>query len=408
MTITLEAELRDERANAIWLSMKAFFLTIATAMFATVPAYAEEFSASAIVTFNKRMITDTKVSGMADPFTKRSLTPDDPVRVASVSKLIVALGVMRLVDAGTLNLDRDVSDYLGWRLRNPAFPNMPITLRLLLSHRSSLTDNVDYIIPAGGSVQASTADAKAWDAAHPPGEYFRYTNLNFPVIASVMEAATGERFDALMARLVFKPLKLDACFNWTTCSDAAVARAVVLTDGVGAIRRDHLQGKRPACPTVPAADGVCDLSRYKPGINGGLFSPQGGLRISAQGLATIGQMLLRRGRGFISARSYKTLVTPLWGYDGTNGETEGGFWCSYALAVQTLSSGASDCKDDPFGDGRRRIGHPGEAYGLRSGLWIDPATGKGTAYFITAVADDAAKGRSAFNTVEEALLQGRK
>ena len=371
------------------------------------PARANDFGASVIITFNARGITSTKATGMADPFVKRSLTIDDPVRVASVSKLVVVLGVMRLVDAGMLDLDRDVSDYLGWRLRNPAFPDVPVTLRLLLSHQSSLTDNVDYVIPLGGTVQTSVADPKAWDGAHPPGTYFRYANLNFPIVASVIEAVTRERFDVLMARLVFKPLKLDACFNWTTCSDVSVARAVVLTDGAGAVRRDHLDGKRPACPTVSAADGSCDLSMYKPGINGGLFSPQGGLRISARGLATIGQMLLRRGRGFLKPASFKVMSTPLWRYNGVNGEIEGGFWCSYGLAVQTLASGTAGCKDDLFGDGRPRIGHPGEAYGLRSGLWIDQVTGTGTAYFITAVADDAAKGRSAFNAAEEALLQGQ-
>jgi CubicO group peptidase (beta-lactamase class C family) len=387
--------------------MTRFFLGLLSFMLMIVPARAEDFGASAIVTFNARAITSITTKGMADPFAKRSLTIDDSARIASVSKLVVALAVMRLVDAGMLKLDRDVSDYLGWRLRNPAFPDTPITLRLLLSHQSSLTDNVDYAIPLGGSVQASAADPKAWDAAHPPGTYFRYANLNFPIIASVMEAATRTRFDTLIARLVFKPLKIDACFNWTTCSDATVARAVVLTDGRGAVRRDHLQGKRPACPAVPAVDGTCDLNRYALATNGALFSPQGGLRISARGLVTVGQMLLRLGRGFLKPASFKAMISPQWRYDGTNGDTEGGFWCSYALAVQTLASGAAGCKDDPFGDGRQRIGHPGEAYGLRSGLWIDPATGTGTAYFITAVADDAAKGRSAFNAVEEALLQGQ-
>jgi CubicO group peptidase (beta-lactamase class C family) len=383
-----------------FLGLLAFILTIA-------PARASDFGASVIVTFNARAITSTATKGMADPFAKRSLTVDDPARIASVSKLVVALAVMRLVDAGALNLDRDVSDYLGWRLRNPAFPDTPITLRLLLSHQSSLTDNVDYAIPLGGAVQASADDPKAWDAAHPPGAYFRYANLNFPIVASVMETVTRERFDTLMARLVFKPLKLDACFNWTTCSDGTVARAVVLTDGTGAVRRDRLDGKRPACSVVPAADGSCDLGSYQLGTNGALFSPQGGLRISARGLATIGQMLLRRGRGFLKPTSFKTMITPLWRYDGANGDTEGGFWCSYGLAVQTLASGVAGCKDDPFSDRRRRVGHPGEAYGLRSGLWTDPANGTGTAYFITAVADDAAKGRSAFNAVEEALLQGQ-
>jgi len=45
---------------------------------------------------------------------QRSVTIDDPVRVASISKLVVALGVMRLVEQGKLDLDRDVNAYLGW------------------------------------------------------------------------------------------------------------------------------------------------------------------------------------------------------------------------------------------------------------------------------------------------------
>ena len=394
-------------ASAIRRGMK--FLTFALCIIALIPAQAraEDYSASVLVSFDARMIKPVITKGFADPFTKRAVTIDDPVRVASVSKLVVALGVMRLVDKRVLDLDKDVSDYLGWQLRNPTFPDRPITLRLLLSHRSSLTDGADYLIPLGDTVRARVGAAGAWDASHAPGAYFRYTNLNFPIVASVMEAVTGERFDRLIARLVLQPLRLDACFNWTMCSDAVVARAVVLTDGAGAVRRDNLQGKRPDCPVVSAADGNCDLGKYMPGSNGALFSPQGGLRISMRGLAKVAQVLLRRGRGFLSPASYRTMTTPLWRFDGSNGETEGGFWCSYALAVQTLASGAAGCKDDPFGDKGQRIGHPGEAYGLRSGLWVDPATGKGTAYFITAVADDAPKGVSAFNAVEEALLQSQ-
>ena len=51
-----------------------------------------------------------------------------------------------------------------------------------------------------------------------------------------------------------------------------------------------------------------------------------------------------------------------------------------------------------------RIGHAGEAYGLRSGLWFDPVTGKGLAFFTSAVSDDEPKGRSAFTGREERLV----
>jgi CubicO group peptidase (beta-lactamase class C family) len=308
------------------------------------------------------------------------------------------------VEAGKLDLDSDVSRWLGWAPRHPGFPDRPITLRLLLSHQSSLTDDVDYAIPLGRTVKETLADAKAWDASHAPGAHFRYSNLNYPVVASVMEAATGERFDRLMARLVFTPLQIDACFNWTTCTDAAVARAVVLRDENGGVRRDDLQGKRPDCPVL-SPDPACDLTGYVPGINGALFSPQGGARISANGLARIGQMLLKDGADFLSPASVSAMIGPAWTYDGANGDTEEGFWCSYGLAVQAIA--ASICKDDPFGDGVRRVGHSGEAYGLRSGLWIDRPRGRGVVYFVTAVPDVAPKGRSAFTAVEEALARGR-
>ena len=367
-----------------------------------VPAHA----AHAWATFDAAGIRASGAAGLADRAAGRALTIEDPVRIASITKLVVAIGALRMAEEGRLDLDRDVSHWLGWRLRNPAFPDRPVTMRMLLSHTSSLTDEADYVIPLGDTVRAKLADPRAFDAAHPPGTYFRYSNLNFPLAAGVMEAASGERFDRLMERLVLEPLGLDACFNWTTCSDAAIDRAVVLYAPDGEIVRDDLKGERPDCPVVPAADGSCDLASYPLATNGGLFAPQGGLRISVAGLATIGRMLLREGRlddgsQFLPPARVAELLRPVWRWRGGNGEREGGFYCGYALAVQVLAQCAP--ADDPFGDGRVRVGHAGDAYHLKSGLWIDPERGTGIAYFATAVPEPAPKGRSAWPAVEEWL-----
>src|SRR5437868_15493160 len=131
--------------------------------------------AYAWATFDAHGLTASGASGLADRARGRRLTIEDPARIASISKLVVAIGVMRLVEQGKLDLDRDVSAYLGWRLRNPAFPDRPITLRLLLSHRSSLRDGVDYAIPLGTELRSALAAPAAFDAEHPPGAFFRYS-----------------------------------------------------------------------------------------------------------------------------------------------------------------------------------------------------------------------------------------
>jgi len=355
--------------------------------------------------FDSHRVLRSGAGGLADRAAGRAVTIDDPVRVASVTKLHVALGVMRLVEQGKLDLDRDVSDYLGWRLRNPAFPDAPITLRLLLSHRSSLADAADYILPIGTTIERHVQNAKAWDAAHRPGSYFRYTNLNLPVVATAMERVTGERFDRLMQRLVLAPLGVSGCMNWSGCSPATLGRAVVLYAPDGKVVKDDLRGAPPPCLVYAPADGSCDLAAYALGTNGGLFSPQGGLRISVADLAKVGGMLLRRGRlpdgsRFLSEGSIAEMEHLHWRHDGSNGETEEGFYCGYGLATQTTAQCATD---DLFGDHRPRIGHAGDAYGVRSGLWIDPATGRGIAFFATGLGDSPPKGRSSYRAVEEWL-----
>lgn len=394
------------RARTAWLVLLA-----ATAM---QTAWAAEPVATVRVAFDRDGIVATQVHGLADIASGRKVNAGDPVRIASISKLVVAIGAMRLVEQGKLDLDADISPSLGWRLRHPRHPNVPVTLRLLLSHRSGLTDAAGYYaVPLDGKLQDVLDDPRAWDADHAPGTFFRYTNLNFPLVATAMENATGERFDKLMDRLVLRPLGIAGCYNWDTCSDAAAARAVVLYDKDRKPVRDDHHGAKPACSTNTARDGSCDLSRWRAGANGALFSPQGGLRISANGLASIGRLLLGEGQvdgvRLLTPQSVRALTAPQWTYDGRNGVTgeegDGGFFCRYGLAVQTLATGGEGCRDDPFGDGVARIGHAGDAYGLKSGLWVDPTSGTGVAYFATGLEDATPGARSAFTEAEESLAR---
>jgi CubicO group peptidase (beta-lactamase class C family) len=334
--------------------------------------------------------------GLATVEPVRVLTPETPLRVASISKAVVAIGVMRLVEAGKLDLDSDVSRWLGWRLRNPASPDVPLTLRQLLSHTSGVVDASGYNFPLGDRLQDHMADH--WAAA--PGTRFEYANLNYGIIATVMEAATGERFDRLMTRLVLAPLQIDAGYNWSGASDAAVAAAATLyrtgrdesdwhPDGPWVAQVDALKGVRPTCPV--RSGGGCDLAAYVPGTNGTLFSPQGGLRISALGLAKIGRLLLLDGKvdgvRLLKPASVRTLMTPVWQASGRlQDDTYQGQMLCYGPGLHCLTGG-----HDSAVAGARWWGHLGEAYGLLAGLWVDRAGKRVLVYALTGTRDDPFK-----------------
>ena len=83
-------------------------------------------------------------------FGVKNLETQEPVddatlwRIASISKSFTATSLLQQVEQGKLSLTDDVSDLLGFTVRNPKFPDTPITLEMLLSHTSSLNDNRGY------------------------------------------------------------------------------------------------------------------------------------------------------------------------------------------------------------------------------------------------------------------------
>lgn len=360
-------------------------LTAAALALAAVPAAAQEPApppATVVVAFDRDMIRPLIVEGQANRETGRAVEANDPVRVASISKLIMALTALRLMDEGKVDIDRDVSNYLGWRLRSPHHPDAPITLAHLMSHRAGLSDRAGYSIPLGASLQAKFADPQSWRETGPPGEAaFEYANLGSPLVATVLEAASGERYDRLVERLIFAPVGVKACLNWIGCDATMQARVVTLYRHTGEVAADGPDRLPRAC-TIPVAEGVpCDLDAYVPGTNASIFSPQGGVRIGMVDLAKIGQALLRGPKGIgISEGALMRMATSA--FEGGTGAAE--FFCHYGLHLQAIEVPGDPCEDTLLGTGRAWIGHPGEAYGLVSGLWFDSNAGEGFVYFTTA------------------------
>lgn len=401
---------------------------LAVALSCAAPALADplprlagvEVPAYAIATSGRTGPIQSRAAGAAELTPEgailRPMTADTPVRIASISKLVVALAIARLADAGKLSLDDDASTHLGWALRNPAHPAAPITIRMLLRHEAGLSDSGGYSFALGTSLQQNLT-AESWSKAA-PGTAFDYANVAFPVLGSIIEKVSGERFDIAARSLVLAPLKLDACFNWSGCTPETIARGAVLyrkapsSDGpwnAAGPWFPHVDAVRPAkCPVRIAEGTACDLASYTPGTNGGLFGPQGGLRISVVDLAIIGQALLQNDGSFLRPATIDALFAARRvAAVGQGEESDPGlmqYWSEGGL--HCLSGTGQSGGDQPLSPrATPGCGHLGEAYGLYSALIIDRKSGTIRAQAYTGSAEPPPAGKvSRFNAPEEALF----
>ena len=133
-------------------------------------------------------------------------------RIASVTKWVTAIGLMTLYDQGKLDLDRDISDYLGFKVRNPAFPNTPITARMLLSHTSSLSPDASDYHPDWSRIGKKGYDPIFNEAAE-PGTMYAYADYNGALFGCLIEAISKQSVQNYMNQKVFKPLGLTAAYS---------------------------------------------------------------------------------------------------------------------------------------------------------------------------------------------------
>lgn len=383
-----------------------------------------------------RMIDGTPVRqefrGQSSAGIARGDPPDDKTlfRVASISKLVTALGFMRLVESGRIDLDADVSKHLGFTLRHPD-SEQPITARMLLSHTSSIRDADRYSLPPDQPVSAFFepkspyySEGRHFDPEHPPGaNYFHYANLNYGLLGTLIERVSGSRFDHFMQSELLDPLALEASFNLALLDREARGRVATLyqyVEGQWTPRVDNRPDEAEASDLVRVEnpDGRDDaqlrsLSGYVIGRNGTVFSPQGGLRISLSGLTRVARLMVNRGvlngHRLLGAESIELMERTAWQYRAGNGDDYGGLFLSWGLGLQRFTGQATARGGDRLfvGDQGGFLGHLGEAYGLVSGLFYHPRTGEILVYVLNGTASDPAQypgSYSAFYRWEEVLL----
>jgi CubicO group peptidase (beta-lactamase class C family) len=345
---------------------------------------------------------------------------ETPMRIASVTKLVVMTGLMTLVEQGRLALDDDAGELAGFPLRHPAHPDARITPAMLASHTSGLRNGPSYPVPLGHRLsEAFTTGGRHFDdggwfapASEPPG-FFAYADVNFAVLAQIAERVSGERFDRFLKRAVLDPVGLDAGLNWSGVSDATRARgsaACRFIDGVWEPQVDAEALPAPAIrvTTPPEAPGLT-ADDYVVGDNGFVFSPQGGLRASVRDLDWLARSYAGHADApqVISRATLERMSAPIWTFDSArpNGHTDRGLLQSYGLSVHIPTGRDGDAFFGP--DSADWRGHFGQAYGLQSGLFWNRRDGRTLAYMISGTPRDAeglSGARSAASPWEEVIL----
>lgn len=166
---------------------------------------------------------------------KKEVEDSTIFRIASISKIVVAMAALKLHEEGRLNIDADLSDIFGYKIRNPHYPDVPITTKMLMLHTSSINDGFDdenrdydnlevgyngvngrsYFVKLEDLL--SNKDSKYYTDKtflnKLPGTHFEYSNFGTGILACVVEKCSGMLFTEYVFKYILKPLGVDASFR---------------------------------------------------------------------------------------------------------------------------------------------------------------------------------------------------
>jgi len=232
----------QKRPHKIWPSLIAVFLAVALGYSALpdqsdLDAFITEImkanhvpGLSACIVKGDKLVW-AKQYGWADVENKIPMTEDTIQNIGSISKTITATAIMQLWEKGKFKLDDDVNAYLPFKVRNPAFPDDPITFRQLLTHKSSIKDGKAY----GKSYVCGdpTISLKDWIDGYflPEEKYYdavdnfhtwkpgtvktprgprAYTNVGYGLLGYLVEVISGLDFADYCKKHIFSPLGMDS------------------------------------------------------------------------------------------------------------------------------------------------------------------------------------------------------
>ena len=249
------------------------------------------------------------------------VTPDTPFVIGSISKSFTALAVMQLVEAGQIDLDTEVSQYLDGFSNQPAGP---ITIRQLLGHTSGFST-----VQGNASHADSTGDKDELERlvdgladtnpAYGPGERWEYSNANYQVLGRLIEVVSGQEYQIFVAANILEPVGMD---------DSFVADGEI-HDSMATGHTPWFDSKRPRAENATHR----------------ATAPQGGIVASVNDLALYMEMMMNGEDDVLSAEGKALMMQPasatspsygLGWYLDSNNET---VWHSGAVpGLETLAT----------------------------------------------------------------------
>lgn len=182
----------------------------------------------------------TGAYGLADVDKKTPMKVDTIFLVASISKTFTACEAMRLVEQGKLKLDDDINLYLPFKVRNPKFPDVPITLRMLMTHTGGFVDDYIHIFSLIGQGDSPVtmreflegilfSGGKYYEPGlfgdDKPGTKYGYSQVGATLVGYVVELAGGAPFDKQGKDGIFTPLGM-ADTSWRL-ADVDITRMAI-------------------------------------------------------------------------------------------------------------------------------------------------------------------------------------
>ncbi len=306
---------------------------------------------------------------LSQPGPARAMKDDDLLCIASVGKLIASVMIMQEVEKGTLKLDADINGYLPFPVRHPKWPDVPITLRMLLTHTASINDPqepLDSSIYYGTDQPISLTELSTklfkqggrwnrpdlWLPAK-PGTDRIYSNFGMDLAGYVLTQVTHDSFEHLAQTRVLTPLGMSSTFFSPTT--APVAR---LTVGYGRERgKDgnwNYQPTRVSFAHLPAGKTVLSEAMTIPDY------PSGDEYSTASDLSRLLLLFMHRGsfngHQLLKPATVDSMLTP------------SGFYSIYSYR-QGLVIYASRNLDE-----EQVWGHDGQERGYIAALFYNPVT----------------------------------